>query len=447
MPYATIILPTHNRPETLPIAVESGLSQSVEDIELMLTLDGATDNVKQVAYSLAAKDNRIRLLDLPKSDYRSGQAREKAIKQAKTDKIFILQDDDIWFKEHIRTLAPYLEKYDMVTSATLASNRSGKLALWPSMYSSEIFRQNCQKYNLKPIYEAHYCFRRSSYYRNGVKWGEQPPPSGHIKHLLNTFCASPGNQFHSQLLPTALSLNSPSRKMMTQQQRADEMLAWRQKLAALGDISEIYSQASLAWPMMQMLYSIPPVSHQSLAGYLQQFGLQLDVRNLAVAHKNQISFKLTSQQLEEVEAVWCLLTHREVDKNQTAQVLTQLIEPFEGHAPPIAKLGDLLIRHYGAGDALKVVSSISTQSNLQSAILNAISAYVLLKKGEFKKSQQYAQTAINLDTDMNQYILLLAGQIAVSSDDKHLARQLFTQASDLDKQWSEPKLALKTLKT
>lgn len=47
-PFFTVIIPTHNRKEFLKIAVESVLSQTFRDFEIIIVDDGSTDNTKEV---------------------------------------------------------------------------------------------------------------------------------------------------------------------------------------------------------------------------------------------------------------------------------------------------------------------------------------------------------------------------------------------------------------
>ncbi len=96
----SVLLPTCDRPDFLPEAVTSVLAQTYHNLELLVVQDGGVD----VAPLLAAfKDPRITLL--PHSQRRGkAAALNRALRQAKGTYIAYLDDDDIWYPEHLATL-------------------------------------------------------------------------------------------------------------------------------------------------------------------------------------------------------------------------------------------------------------------------------------------------------------------------------------------------------
>ncbi len=96
-PQISIILPTFNRAELLPRAIESVLSQSFYDWELIIWDDGSTDNTKSVVESY--EDSRISYY------YAKNQgvayARNRAIEQAHGTYLAFLDSDDAWHPEKL----------------------------------------------------------------------------------------------------------------------------------------------------------------------------------------------------------------------------------------------------------------------------------------------------------------------------------------------------------
>jgi glycosyltransferase involved in cell wall biosynthesis len=68
LPLISVIIPTHNNGTTLHTAIESMLSQTYPNIEVIVVSDNSTDNTAEVGKRYAAADARVRYFDLPFSD-------------------------------------------------------------------------------------------------------------------------------------------------------------------------------------------------------------------------------------------------------------------------------------------------------------------------------------------------------------------------------------------
>ena len=61
-PLVSIIIPTYNRAEFLPRAVQSALDQTYTNIEIIIVDDCSPDNTKEVVKAYQKKDKRIQYL-------------------------------------------------------------------------------------------------------------------------------------------------------------------------------------------------------------------------------------------------------------------------------------------------------------------------------------------------------------------------------------------------
>jgi glycosyltransferase involved in cell wall biosynthesis len=61
-PLVSIVLPTYNRAQFLPEAIESCITQTLDDWELIIVDDASTDSSREIATDYARKDPRIRVL-------------------------------------------------------------------------------------------------------------------------------------------------------------------------------------------------------------------------------------------------------------------------------------------------------------------------------------------------------------------------------------------------
>lgn len=93
----SIIIPTHNRMDRVTLAIESVLSQTYNQFEVIVVDDGSTD---KTADKLAGiKDPRLRVLNIEHGGV--SKARNIGVKDAKGGLIAFLDSDDIWHPEKL----------------------------------------------------------------------------------------------------------------------------------------------------------------------------------------------------------------------------------------------------------------------------------------------------------------------------------------------------------
>lgn len=102
-PLFSVLLPTHDSPATLPVAISSVLEQSNENFELLVVGDGCTGPEADIVASF--DDPRIRWFDLPKAPGFGYTNRNIALREARGQLIAIASDDDIMLPAHLAELA------------------------------------------------------------------------------------------------------------------------------------------------------------------------------------------------------------------------------------------------------------------------------------------------------------------------------------------------------
>ena len=104
----SVIVQSHARPLTMPIAAASVLAQTVRELELILVLDGPVDGLRAAADALAAADPRVRVLERPKGRRHGEETKAEAVAGAASDVIAYCCDDDLWLPWHLETLLPHV---------------------------------------------------------------------------------------------------------------------------------------------------------------------------------------------------------------------------------------------------------------------------------------------------------------------------------------------------
>lgn len=106
-PLVTVLLPTYNRADFLPLAIESVLRQSYQRLELIIIRDGG-QAVAPIVQSY--NDDRIRFIDRAENRGKAASLNE-AIGIARGSYISYLDDDDVWYPNHLQVLLEALQQH------------------------------------------------------------------------------------------------------------------------------------------------------------------------------------------------------------------------------------------------------------------------------------------------------------------------------------------------
>ena len=91
----SIIMAAYNTEKTIEQAINSVLSQTYTNFELLVVNDCSTDRTAELVKSIAAKDSRVRLISNVKKSGVS-YTRKHGLEEAKGSWIAILDSDDAW---------------------------------------------------------------------------------------------------------------------------------------------------------------------------------------------------------------------------------------------------------------------------------------------------------------------------------------------------------------
>ncbi len=105
----SIVVPIYKVEKYLRCCVESILTQSCDDFELILVDDGSPDNCPQICDEYASKDSRVKVVHKQNGGHSS--ARRAGLKIAQGDYVMFIDSDDYVLPDYLETFAlPIQEK-------------------------------------------------------------------------------------------------------------------------------------------------------------------------------------------------------------------------------------------------------------------------------------------------------------------------------------------------
>ncbi len=98
-PLVSVIIPAYNAEKFIERTLNSVLSQTYKNIEVLVVDDGSQDRTAEIVKSIAELDQRVTLLQQPNSGVAT--ARNLAIQNSKGEFIAPIDADDIWYPQNI----------------------------------------------------------------------------------------------------------------------------------------------------------------------------------------------------------------------------------------------------------------------------------------------------------------------------------------------------------
>lgn len=124
MSMISVALATYNGEKYIHEQIQSIISQTFADFELIIQDDCSTDATYEILKTYAEKDTRIRLY---KNNENLGFAKnfEEIVKKCQSEYIAFADQDDIWMADHLVVLLNIIGSYDMACGNALLVNENG----------------------------------------------------------------------------------------------------------------------------------------------------------------------------------------------------------------------------------------------------------------------------------------------------------------------------------
>ncbi|MGB3773755.1 MAG: glycosyltransferase family A protein, partial [Leeuwenhoekiella sp.] len=154
----SIITPFYNAEKYLSECIDSVLSQTYSDWELLLINDGSTDGSVEITLQYANSDPRIKIIDL-ETNSGAGAARNVGIKKSCGNKIAFLDADDRWYSHKLKIQLQFMQERDIAicySSYTLMDEKGTPLnkvvQALPTLDYNKLLRANYIG-NLTAVYD------------------------------------------------------------------------------------------------------------------------------------------------------------------------------------------------------------------------------------------------------------------------------------------------------
>jgi glycosyltransferase involved in cell wall biosynthesis len=243
-PNFTILLPVFGPPNLLPFAIESVLAQTVAEFELFVVSDGAPPETIDCANEFARRDPRVKVFIFSKGA-RIGEANwHAALGSASGRYVAHLEDDDLWFPNHLEELEKLLLTVDFGHTIYVRAHSDGQIEALPADLGIAEFRERMLAEHFNRIGYSVCGYRLDAYRRLPDGWVPAPPTIWPDLYMWRKFLRMHDFSFGTRMVITAVGLPAHFREHMSSEARIRESRAWLQRVL---DASERAEFVKAAW--------------------------------------------------------------------------------------------------------------------------------------------------------------------------------------------------------
>lgn len=149
----SILVPIYNVEKYLEKCLDSLISQTLRNIEIICINDGSTDNSFSIIKNYAARDNRIIIINKKNTGY--GDSMNQGLSKAKGEYIGIVESDDFVDKKMYEDLYNIALKYcaDIVKSSFYEYWETPEKKVYSNLFKSNFINSNTEE-NRKNILKS-----------------------------------------------------------------------------------------------------------------------------------------------------------------------------------------------------------------------------------------------------------------------------------------------------
>lgn len=220
-----IIIPTHNHPDTIGLAIRSAQNQTVGDLDIAVIGDGVSDDTRDVVIPMMKEDARISFIDRPKGVRHGEEYRDETIRRSTAQRVHYLGDDDLFFPDHVDTMTKLVDGVDFANSLPIFVHLDNTLRYVPT----DLSKRASLAWHLDPVQ------RRNSVSLTGVThtcdsyrrlpFGWRPAPMGRwTDHFMwEQYFSLDGFTARTSHRATTAKFNDKERSHLSGPERAREV--------------------------------------------------------------------------------------------------------------------------------------------------------------------------------------------------------------------------------
>lgn len=174
-PKISIVMPMYRVEQYIEKAITSVLKQDFQDWELLVVNDGSPDNSREIAYSIASGDNRIKILD--KENGGLSDARNYGLDRAIGEFVHFYDSDDWIEPDFYSKLVGEIEHFDLIICGYMVDNEksvrelngyNGELSEIVKNNSLHQFVGTYLNFAWNKLFRKSFLVKNSLYYEKGL---------------------------------------------------------------------------------------------------------------------------------------------------------------------------------------------------------------------------------------------------------------------------------------
>lgn len=423
-PYASIIVPTHDHASTLATTIASIQQQTVPDIEIVIVGDGVTPQVREIAATLAANDARILFHDWPKAAARGGSHRDRAVREARAERIFYSDDDDFFLPDHVECLGRLLDECDCADSPAASVTLSGHIQAALTNHQSGPIRGALASGRARVLFDTHFAHRKVSYEKIGPLWTDID--RGITAKFLQGFAREDLVTWRTISRITALSFHGTARRYMSADDRTAEHKRWSSALLANSDLASAKS-AYYDWYTFLLANAFRRTG-ESAGAFFERCNIGIDPSQSDA----DVVYALSTEQLRPVRNVFALLSGLPIDRNELAPLVIRLADPMVGMRPRHTLLARLLVKSVGVDAAIDTLNAHDPADPYSLELRDYVLVRLLLNAGRLNDADARLKPLLAAQSYRPAVAHSLAADLARRRNDSEAALHHANRSHELD---------------